>query len=279
VKSVGLLRTLSAGLAAGAVGCSVYDTDLLANDGGADHVDVSSAKDVAAGSGSGSALGSDTGSGLGKDAGSGSGSGPSTKTDAAHDGDAGAKPWQGLAVVQTVGSTASSTVSFQSDTTAGNLLVALASTAAGSMPSGAGWKTVATSPAGDVVYIYPNNPGGLKTFTVDWMYMDIILVEFSGAPPSIALDGEANTGADTTANVSTLSVTGSLPKSSGELELLFLDTLPSTSASADGWTPLGTDGDDDFAWWRAASSSAPSATSVFSPPSSSGLMLVTLEAN
>jgi hypothetical protein len=127
------------------------------------------------------------------------------------------------------------------------------------------------------MFIWPNNPGGLETFTLSGGNQDIILVEFSGVPAVVSKDFEDDS-MPKGSNVSTLQVTGPVPKQVGELVLAYIDTNSATSANptVSGWASLGTDNNNNFAWWQTATSSAPVITVDFTPATPASLMMVGL---
>jgi hypothetical protein len=203
-----------------------------------------------------------------------------TKTDAASDSstpDSSSPEWGTLTVLQMEGSTGNATTSFANPTAAGNLLVAMEPYNVA--PSGSGWTQFESSDGSDSIYVWPNNPGGLMSFTIGGPpYLDVILVEFSGAPLSLTLDSEIDTG-NKGSSVTSLDVSGGTAKMKNELELLYIDSNMATTASAGtSWSYITTDGDNNFGWWRAAPHSAgPSAKVTFSPSSQASLMAVSLE--
>lgn len=201
--------------------------------------------------------------------------------DAGHD--AGTKPdtglvetWGTLKVVQSVLSAFTTPVAFPSPTTAGNLLVTM--TAGGNAPSGSGWVVLHTDANGDSMYVWPDNPGGQQAFVISGGTESIIIVEFSGSPKSVVLDGEEDTGASA-ASVGSLSLTASAPTTAGELELLYLDTANASSASVVGWTYLGTDTNTNYGWWRVATTGTLPVTADYAPSGSGSLLFASLKTN
>jgi hypothetical protein len=202
------------------------------------------------------------------------------KTDAASDSttpDSSSPAWGTLTILQMHGSTGDTTASFVNPTTAGNLLVAMEPYNVA--PSGAGWTQFESSDGSDSIYVWPNNPGGLMSFTIAGPpYLDVILVEFSGAPLSLTLDSEVDTG-DKAGSVTSLEVSGGTAKMKNELELLYVDSNSATTASAGtSWSYITTDGNNNFGWWRASPHGAGlSASVMLSPSSPASLMAVSLE--
>jgi hypothetical protein len=223
--------------------------------------------------------GSGSGSGTGLGTGSGSGSGLDGAPCAA--GDSTASTWGTVTLVQNVGSTGSETVSFTSRTQRGTLLVAFVPYGgAGALPSGCGWSVLSTDTPGDRVMVWPNNPGGLQSFSVaTGQYHDIVLAEFSGTPAAVTQNHESDTG-DQGSAVSMLDLSSGQFSGTGELVLLYLDTFAGAmTASADlGWSSLGGDHNYDFAWWSITGTTAPSARVSLSPAAAANLMMVSLKA-
>lgn len=186
------------------------------------------------------------------------------------------KGWKTLSVLQRVGTTAQATVSFGVPTTPGTLLLAMRPDS--SPPSGGGWTPVVSSNGVDTVFYWPNNPGGLRTFTIPaGGNKDVFLIEMAGAPSSVGARYEVDTGAKA-GEVSELAVTGAGPTAPGALTLLYIDTNISTSATAPlAWTSLGTDNNNNFAWWQTATSSTPKVAVGISATSQASLMLVAFE--
>jgi hypothetical protein len=201
--------------------------------------------------------------------------------DAGHD--AGTKPdvgvmetWGTLKVVQSVLSAFTSPVALPSATTAGNLLVTM--TANGNAPSGSGWVALHSDANGDSIYVWPDNPGGEQAFVITGGTDSVIIVELSGAPPSILLDSEKDTGVSGS-SVTSLSLSAAAPTTAGELELLYLDTANASSASVSGWTYLGTDGNTNYGWWRVATSGTLSVTADYTPSCGGSLLFASVKAN
>jgi len=149
----------------------------------------------------------------------------------------------------------------------------------GTQPSGSGWtQLTADSDSGDTIYVWPDNPGGLEAFSFP-SPQDAILLEFSGPPPSVRAWSEGDTGYKTMANVASLSVEAPSPPRVGTLELLYLDSGGSSSASETsmaGWTYVGTDSNNNFAWWRAGTVAPATGNVSVSPPSQLDLLLAVL---
>lgn len=185
--------------------------------------------------------------------------------------------WAALAIVQVELSTGSTTASFRTPTTAGNLLVAMEPY--DRAPSGSGWVQFESSDGSDSIYIWPDNPGGLTTFTIgNPPYLDVILIEFAGAPHALTLDAKVDTGPKG-GDQTSLRVMAADANELGELELLYIDTNSATSASADStWSYVGTDGNNNFGWWRTAHPISPlSATVTFSPASPASLVAASVK--
>lgn len=178
-----------------------------------------------------------------------------------------------IKIVQQLGSTANASVSFAKPTTAGTLLVAMRPDSA--PLSGAGWVAVTSSNGADTVFLWSDNPGGLQTFAVpSGGNADVLLLEVSGAPSPFLVGAKSDTGGKA-GSVSAL--TASLTAPAGALVLLYLDTNSSTSASTpSGWAALGTDGNNNFAWWRTADGTAPTGMVTFAPASAAALMVLAL---
>ena len=66
----------------------------------------------------------------------------------------------------------------------GNLLACLED--GQSPPSGAGWVLTTSDAHGDTLYLWPDNPGGLDTFTFLGGSQDVILLELAGAQGTTA---------------------------------------------------------------------------------------------
>jgi len=196
-----------------------------------------------------------------------------TGTHDAHGGMDAGSPWGSITVVQTSAESTSCTLT-TSATRAGTLLVAMEPGAASS-PSGE-WSLLASSADGAQIFVWPDNPGGLTSFTFGSSFFgcDIIFVELAGVPASVVLDFQKSASA--TSNVPSITVTGSAPKNAGELELLYLTAGATPSASVAGWHYLGTDGNTNFGWWQTATSAAPSPTAVLSTPTSATIVLANL---
>jgi hypothetical protein len=144
-------------------------------------------------------------------------------------------------------------------------------------PSGCGWSLLAVDSEGDHVYAWPNVPAGLRSFDVNaGSSNDIILAEFSGAPASVRLDTEVNTG-DPDASVAMLSTVGGAPAFAGELLVVYLNTAAASSTSIVAWSEIGTDTEQDYGWWSTGGTGAPSITATLSPATAAELMLVAIK--
>jgi hypothetical protein len=228
-----------------------------------------------------STSGLDTGKGGSSDDASGSvsGLGPDGATDGSGgqttDGDAAPAVWGTPSLVQHAGSSGDS-LSFGAPTTPGNLLVAMTYTDA--TPSGAGWRTLAAG-AGGAVYVWPNNPGGLTTFTTGG---SCILLEFSGVPASVTLDSQAETSSFNSA-MAAYEVAGKPPTTGGELELIYGNYVKAgggySIAIGPPWNYAETDKNADYAWWGVGTAAAPSASATFAPAGRGAVLLVTLRSD
>ena len=192
----------------------------------------------------------------------------------------------GVTLVQSIGSTEVTSVSFHTPTTKGTLLVAMqAGSAVPPAPVGLGpdagssW-IVRTLTDGDGLLLWPNNPGGLTTFTVgdSSSNYDIILAELGQVPASVAPRWEVDTGNKPANPITTLSCTGDAPDDgTTELVLLYFDCSSSNSITvSSGWTYIATDGNQNFAYWQ-LSTTTPSASAQFPAPDYVSMMLVGLE--
>ncbi|MGC4079561.1 MAG: hypothetical protein QM702_21470 [Rubrivivax sp.] len=100
----------------------------------------------------------------------------------------------------------------------------------------------------------------------------------NGAPSALGVRFKVDTGFKG-AETAALSVAAPEPALPGALLLLYIDTNSSTSASAPaGWTALGTDNNNNFAWWQSATAAKPQPNVTISAASAASLMLVALDA-
>ena len=147
--------------------------------------------------------------------------------------------WGTVTIVQSKRSTGKPGVDLDQPTKQGTLLVVLCPDPKPPIPSGLApkWQMLKSSYGGAIV-IWPDNPGGITHFTIMDANNDLFFLEMSGVPADVQLS-------------------------------------QGTSASADvGWTSLGTDTNNDYAWYRLNPTAPFGATVTFSPLSPAQMMMV-----
>ncbi len=191
------------------------------------------------------------------------------------DGSMSSAGWGAVTIIQSRRSTGKPGVDLDQPTTKGTMLVVFCPDPKPPTPSGTApkWQMMKASYGGTIV-IWPDHPGGITHFTIMDGNNDLFFLEMSGVPADVHLSDEVDTGAKAS-GTTTESLTATSSPGPHSVAFVYIDTTTGSSASADtGWTSLGTDSNNDFAWFRLDPTAPFSATVTFSPQSPAAMMMV-----